>query len=178
MMRRVIVLLGFLCTVLSAPAFAKAPCTCAESDLTLRAERADVIFTGRVDTIETQSDFIKPYVADTPVKITLNISTPIKGLQNEKAFTLMTSLTRDTCTGHPFIEDENYLVFAYQRKDGTFESWSLYNFSNGTYDVGGLCGGTKKLSDAKNDLNQLKTMDFSEKKSRFDLFSKTPEKGN
>lgn len=155
-MRLFLSFLIVLSALIAAPAAAKPPCTCAESSFDNRFDRADVIFTGTVSSIEKLDSFVKPYVADIPVKVTLDINTTFKGLDDEKTFTLMTNLTRDTCTGHPFVAGEKYLVFSYRRKEGVFEHWSMYNFSNGTYDVGGLCGGTKKISDAKDDLEQLK----------------------
>lgn len=163
-MRYLIIAVIAAAIFIPAAAQAKPQCACAESSLDMRTDRADAIFTGTVTSIKQIDSFVTPYNADIPVTVTLDITMPIKGTGDDKTFTLTTNLTRNTCTGYPFVEGQSYLVFAYQRQMGTHASWSPYTFSIGTYDVGGLCGGTKKIADAKDELAKLDAMSLDGKK--------------
>ena len=75
----------------------------------------------------------------------------------DKKFIMHTSLQNLTCMGYPFKEGAEYLVFAYLRKEGSGNRWSLYHYPSGTYGVGGLCGGTSSFSaaEAQRDLEDI-----------------------
>ncbi|TNE32819.1 MAG: hypothetical protein EP349_00765 [Alphaproteobacteria bacterium] len=74
-----------------------------------------------------------------------------------KQFTMHTSLQNLTCMGYPFQEGQEYLVFAYLRKEGSGNRWSLYHYPAGTYGAGGLCGGTSLYvaPEARKDLQEI-----------------------
>ncbi len=75
----------------------------------------------------------------------------------DKTFTMHTSLQNVTCMGYPFKEGEDYLVFAYLRKEGSGNRWSLYHYPAGSYGAGGLCGGTVPYdtAEARRDLKDI-----------------------
>lgn len=147
--RQVFSVLTGLVLGLSGHALAAEPprCVCTPDSFENRWAVADAVFTGTVTGIRVIEERVEYGARDLPVEVTLQVNAPYKNAAEETPFVLMTSLTRDTCTGHPFAEGEKYLVFAYMRKAETYELWSRYNFPSGTYDVGGLCGGTKAFSD-------------------------------
>lgn len=124
-------------------------CNCTPKTLEARRNDADAVFLGTVKNIEVVEKFVQYGTDDLPVTVTFLVDDGYKGAETGKTFTLHTSLTRETCTGHPFVKWKKYLVFAYARKEETYETWSLYNFPSGTFDVGGLCGGTKLITDPR-----------------------------
>lgn len=144
--------------LLSAPALAaEAPaCQCTEKALDQRIAAADAVFAGAVVEIRESKDFRRFPKADPPVVVTLKVDEAYKGVKGKESFQLHTSLTRHTCTGHPFEVGKMYLVFAYKRADMAHDFTALYRFPAGTYDVGGLCGGTKLFEKAGQDLKSLK----------------------
>lgn len=150
-MRAVLLLLVLL--LVSAPAAARedrpdAKCVCAPAKFDSRWKHATVIFTGTVKTIEVIKIQVQRGNVDLPVRVELAVDDVYKGkIKSGAAFELQTSLTRETCTGHPFEKGRKYLVFAYQRAEDAVEDWSLYPLPSGTFDVGGLCGGTKDMDD-------------------------------
>lgn len=148
-----------LCLAWASPALAQ-KCACTEADLQSRYATADAIFTGTVSDIHTIEKYVEYGNKDLPVEVTIEVDESFKKAQAGKPFVLKTSLTRDTCTGHPFEKGKRYLVFAYMRRAETFEYWSLYLFPSGTYDVGGLCGGTKLFDDAQSaqDIAQIRAL--------------------
>lgn len=151
---RLIAIFSILVTLtLSALAAQAAGCACSPDPFENRWNKADVIFKGTVVKIKELPEYVRKGNAnDMPVSVILRVDEKYKGKAKVGGgFELETSLTRDTCTGHPFEEKQQYLIFAYQRADDTFEPWSLYNMPIGTYDVGGLCGGTKKIDAAAGD---------------------------
>lgn len=136
-----------LLTLLPAPAVAEIlPCTCMPDTFDNRWRDAQIVFAGTLRKMEQSKDY-PPLDEDIPLEATFFVDDGYKGIKTGETFTLHTSLTRRTCTGHPFEPWGKYVVFAYRRKTETFEYWSLYNFPSDTFDVGGLCGGTKKLTD-------------------------------
>lgn len=151
-MRLIAVLSMLFLFALGAPAARAAGCTCSPDPFEDRWDAADVVFTATVVEIKVLHEYLrKDNANDMPVRVRLRLIDKFKGpasLRTNGGFELQTSLTRDTCTGHPFEEGKNYLVYAYRRNDETFEATSLYNMPARTYDVGGLCGGTKILTDA------------------------------
>lgn len=83
----------------------------------------------------------------------------------DKQFSMHTSLQNVTCMGYPFTEGQEYLVFAYLRKEGSGNRWSLYHYPAGTYGAGGLCGGTSLYNtpEAQQDLDKIyRVLDGSE----------------
>lgn len=146
MLRLFAILLAFL-LLLPLPASAgMLPCTCMPDTFDNRWRDAEVVFAGTLRKMEQSKEY-PALDEDIPLEATFVVDDAYKGIKTGESFTLHTSLTRRTCTGHPFEPWGKYVVFAYRRKTETFEYWSLYNFPSGTYDVGGLCGGTKKLTD-------------------------------
>jgi hypothetical protein len=145
-------LLFFL--VLAGPARAMTPgpdsCGCTGADFSTRWKKATTVFTGTVQGITNPQKFVRQREADPPTEVTLTVQETYKG-GAEKTFVLNTSQTHYTCTGFPFEVGKQYLVFAYERKDGTYTPQSLYKYPVGTFDVNGLCGGTKEFSQAAAD---------------------------
>lgn len=132
-------------------------CVCTPGSFASRWTGADAVFIGTVEDVSIIEKFRAPNTMDLPAAVRLRIDDAYKNVKTGEDFLIHTSLTRETCLGHPFEAGGKYLVFAYQRKEGIYESWSLYNFSKGTYDVGGLCGGTKPFDDQATgaDLRQI-----------------------
>jgi hypothetical protein len=126
----------------------EAKCTCAPAKLDSRWKKSAVIFTGTVRSIDVIKRQVQRGNVDLPVSVSLAVDDVYKGkVKSGEAFELQTSLTRETCTGHPFEKGRKYLVFAYERQEDVVEDWSLYPLPSGTFDVGGLCGGTKDMDD-------------------------------
>ncbi|MDD9901571.1 MAG: hypothetical protein OXT65_11365 [Alphaproteobacteria bacterium] len=158
MNRFLFIFLSF-CMFFPLPASGQAPtpCACTEKSFDIRWQQADAVLTATVTDITTLPKYNRTGQKDLPVAVTFDIQTPFKGVDDDKkTFTLHTSLTRHTCTGHPFEKGGTYLVFAYEREDFTWMPESLYRFPDGTFDVGGLCGGTKALDTARDDLAAIK----------------------
>lgn len=135
-------------------------CFCTPREPDVRWQSADAVFEGTVTEIKAIEKMTSAYDFDPPVKVTLQVDQPYKGADKNSDFVISTSLTRFTCAGYPFEKDAQYLVYAYQRKEGIRHSTAIYNFPFGSYDVGGLCGGTKELSDPATaaDLKSIKRM--------------------
>jgi hypothetical protein len=128
-----------------------ASCVCSPDPFENRWRAVNTVFTGTVESIDEMHEYLRKTNAhDIPVRVTLKVTDRFKGAAKKgETFMLQTSLTVDTCTGHPFEVGGEYLVWGYKREEGVYETWSLYNMPSGSYDVGGLCGGTKNMSDAK-----------------------------
>lgn len=122
-------------------------CTCAADTLERRWDASVAVITGTVTDIKVVDKYVRYGSKDLPVEVTLQVNDVYKGKEIGKTFTLFTSITKVTCTGHPFELGKKYLIYAYQRQDAKFERWSLYEFPTGTYDVGGLCGGTQPFDE-------------------------------
>jgi hypothetical protein len=132
-------------------------CACLGKSLDVRWEDATAVFTGTVQEIASPKNFPKKERTDPPIIVTLSVDKAYKGTEGKETFTLYTSLTQYTCTGYPFEKGKQYLVFAYQRQKDHADPSSFYHFHTGTYDVGGLCGGTKELESAAEDLQALQS---------------------
>jgi hypothetical protein len=179
-MRRFLFLVLLLAITPASTAFAQS-CSCTQDSFDNRWERASAVFIGTVRSIRTIEERVTPGVDDLPVEVMLAVAEPFKSAAEQKYFTLHTSLTRNTCTGHPFAVGSTYLVYAYVRRADSAEHWSLYNFPSGTYDVGGLCGGTKSGSEAVADLklidNKIRNEQETKDKSLFNRASKQFTRG-
>ena len=139
-----------LFVALPTPALAVGPlstCTCAADTLERRWNASVAVIAGTVTDIKVVDKYVRYGSKDLPVEVTLQVDEAYKGKDIGTTFTLFTSITKVTCTGHPFELGKKYLIFAYQRQDAKFERWSLYEFPTGTYDVGGLCGGTQPFDE-------------------------------
>lgn len=144
-------------------------CACAERPFSARQRDATAIFTGTVTEILPDQEILdapkggtwnkRTPQADIPVRVTLAIDKVYKGVaEADKDFILHTSLTEYTCAGHPFEAGKGYLVFAYVQDAKREDRTSIYSFPSGSYEVGGLCGGTKELLDAREDIGQLEAL--------------------
>src|SRR5262249_19342638 len=146
-------ILSILLTITLASSAARAEgCSCLPDPFQKRWDAADAVFTATVVEIDELTKYIRKGNAnDIPVSVLLKVDESFKGSAAKPGhgFELQTSLTKDTCTGHPFVKGTEYLIFAYQRNDTTAAITSLYNMPAGTWDVGGLCGGTKDMSTAE-----------------------------
>lgn len=147
----------------AAPAFARfgpAICNCTPAEPRQRIEMAHKIYIATVRDIVEQTAMLEPGRDDPPVVVTLDVSEAFKDAAPRTTEYVHDSLTRVTCTGHAFEKDQEYLVFAYKRLAAKYEHWSLYDFKTGTYGVGSLCGGTKRLNDpaAKADIALLRQL--------------------
>ena len=164
MQRKALLLVAAALVLAATPAMARrndVSCICTPAPLAVRAQQADRIFVARADKIDIPEKMVEPGRADPPAIVSMTVSEVLKGMPaDSKTAELQTSLTRVTCAGHPFEAGRSYLVFAYQRKASTYETWSLYDFKTGTYDVGGLCGGTADMMapETQAELEQLRAM--------------------
>lgn len=137
-----------------------ATCTCLPEAFDMRVAKAYRIYTGTVRSIEIQEQMVEPGREDPPAIVTISVDEAFKDSAHKRSEVLHTSLTRVTCAGHAFEEGKTYLIYAYQRLASTYETWSLYDFKTGTYDVGGLCGGTVAvdLPAAQEELTALRAL--------------------
>ena len=150
-------------------------CICSEKSFGARWHQAEAVFAGTVTGIEIQERNVRKGIDDPPVRVTLRVDERYKGVKdNKEAFDLHTSLSRFTCTGHPFELGKQYLVFGYERVDYAYVQEDLYRYEKGTFDVGGLCGGTKLFSAAQDDLSAITDLMREEgaEKKKFKFFNK------
>jgi hypothetical protein len=126
----------------------KTTCQCMEAPLKRRWESARAVFTGTVTEIEIVKEWVARGNDDLPVIVTVTVDEPFKGVEKGNIFRFHSSLHKDTCMGADYETGKAFLFFAYEREERIYEKWSLYDFDTGTFDVGGLCGGTKKMDDA------------------------------
>lgn len=157
------VLLAGMTAYAQAARFQPATCACTPADISQRAQLADKIFIGTVRSITEVEAMREPGREDPPVIVSIEVSEAFKNANSRSTELLHDSLTRVTCAGHDFKENTEYLIFAYERLAAKYEHWSLYDFKTGTFGVGGLCGGTKALSDegAAADLAELRRLKAS-----------------
>ena len=149
-------------------------CQCVMPEFDMKWKTVDAVFAGKVTAITPLEQFRKSPLDEMPVKVDIEILHLYKGGIEGKTISLHTSLNDHTCTGYTFKTGESYLVYGYQRKAETFERWSFYNFPSGTWDVGGLCGGTLPLAsaEAKTDLAKIRARQKKKEKSFFSDFKK------
>jgi hypothetical protein len=172
-MKTLFVLAGIFFLTFAVPARAgdppPMPCGCTEKAVSVRFHDADAVFTGTVREIASENTVIRKgsgrwskrlMQADPPVTVMLDIDKSWKGVPAKKTeLTLHTSLTKYTCAGYPFEKGRKYLVFAYRREESQHDDTTLYSYEPGTYEVGGLCGGTKEIEKADDDLAHIKAED-------------------
>jgi hypothetical protein len=103
-------------------------------------KRNDSVFVGKV--IELSSE--KVGTLNPKSRATFAVQSILKGRVN-KTITIVTSV------GMEFVKGNDYLVYAYKT---TKENY-LYKYEEGEYATDTVCGGTKELSLAGNDLKQL-----------------------
>lgn len=151
-MRLLLIPLLALALVLAAcPAFAGQKftrCSCMPETLAKRWEKSGAVFTGTVTEAAEVTQLTQRGNADLPLAVTVTVETGYKGVEKGNVFKFHTNKNVDTCMGAHFDVGKSYLFFAYQRVPDVYERWSLYDFPSGTYDVGGLCGGTRAMDDA------------------------------
>lgn len=154
----------------------KSTCSCTMASLESRFEKADVIFKGTVTAIQNVLRLQDTKFPDEPIKVFVTVDEAYKGLKKEKTFILHTSYPRYTCGGFPFETGKEYLIFAYERKSGKYDAASLYRFPIGSYEVGGLCGGTQKIENATDEIEAIKKISADRKrllpKTKIPFFSR------
>ncbi|MDI1228733.1 MAG: hypothetical protein PSY14_13715 [bacterium] len=139
-----------LLLLMSLPAAAaqkQTRCSCMADPLPKRWEKADGVFTGTVmETLEVKL-WSQRGNADLPLVVTVRVDEGFKGVEKGNTFKFHSNKHVNTCMGADYEIGKSYLFFAYQRVPDVYERWSLYEFPSGTYDVGGLCGGTRASDD-------------------------------
>lgn len=155
-------------------------CQCLPQPLGWRWDNAVAVFSGTVTEIETVTAWVQRGNDDIPVKVTFSIDENFKGVEKGKKFVMHTNMQKYTCTGYAYEKGKPYLVFAYERKEETYERWSQYDFPSGTYDVGGLCGGIKPLEgeEAATEIEEIKSKPKDDKvlEEKDGVFGLPPEK--
>lgn len=138
----------------------KTLCQCMEAPLRKRWLDTKAVFTGTVTEIEPFKEWIQRGSDDIPIIVTLRVHETFKGgMEKGSLVKLHTNLHKHTCMGADYALEKEFLIFAYIRKEETYEYWSLYDFPTGTLDVGGYCGGTKTLGEAADaDIAELRKM--------------------
>lgn len=140
----------FLLIALALPADAaqqRTKCTCMPDTLEKRWEASGAVFTGTVSEAVEVKEWSQRGNADLPLVVTVKVDEGHKGVEKGNTFKFYTNKHVNTCMGADFEIGKSYLFFAYQRVPDIYERWSLYDFPSGTYDVGGLCGGTRASDD-------------------------------
>lgn len=134
-------------------------CQCLPQPLGWRWDNSVAVFSGTVTKIETVTHWVQRGNDDIPVIVTFSIDEGFKGVEKGKTFLMHTNMQKYTCTGYAYEEGKSYLVFAYARREETYERWSQYDFPSDTYDVGGLCGGIKPLEgdEAAAEIEEIKS---------------------
>lgn len=166
-------LLGLTFDVAQARLTQPVSCSCAASPFETRVQQAGRIFSGTVRSIEIAENMVEPGRKDPPVIVTFDVDESFKDADSRQQV-LHTSLTRVTCAGYPFEEGHAYLIYAYPRLASTYERWSLYDFKTGTYDTGGLCGGTIEASDDRA-LSEIKELQALKASNDSRLLPRKPE---
>lgn len=144
-------LTAFLLLLLAVPsaeaAQLRTKCTCMPDTLEKRWEASGAVFTGTVSEAVEVKEWSQRGNADLPLIVTVKVEQGYKGVEKGNTFKFYTNKHVNTCMGADFEAGKSYLFFAYQRVPDIYERWSLYDFPSGTYDVGGLCGGTRASDD-------------------------------
>lgn len=141
----------FLLLAFALPAEAaqqRTKCSCMADTLEKRWEKSGAVFTGTVSEAAEVKEWGQRGNADLPLIVTVKVDQGYKGVEKGNTFKFHTNKSVNTCMGADFEVGKSYLFFAYQRVPDVYERWSLYDFPSGTYDVGGLCGGTRASDDA------------------------------
>ncbi|MDF3023551.1 MAG: hypothetical protein K0R10_912 [Alphaproteobacteria bacterium] len=140
-------LLLIFCVPASA-AQKRTQCNCMAEPLEKRWEKSGAVFTGTVAEAVEVKEWSQRGNADMPLIVTVKVDQGYKGVEKGNTFKFYSNKQVNTCMGADFEAGKSYLFFAYQRAPDVYERWSLYDFPSGTYDVGGLCGGTRASHDA------------------------------
>ncbi len=147
-MRPLLVLAFLLLSALPAQGAQKQTrCSCMADTLEKRWQKSGAVFTGTVMEAAEVMEWTQRGNADIPVEVTVNVTEGYKGVEKGNTFKFYSNRHVNTCMGADFMVGKSYLFFAYQRVPDVYERWSLYDFPSGTYDVGGLCGGTRASED-------------------------------
>jgi hypothetical protein len=139
-----------LLLLISLPAFAaqkRTQCSCMADTLEKRWEKSGAVFTGTVSEAAEVKEWSQRGNADLPLIVRVTVDQGYKGVEKGNTFVFHTNKSVNTCMGAEYTVGKSYLFFAYQRVPDIYERWSLYDFPSGTYDVGGLCGGTRASDD-------------------------------
>jgi len=123
-------------------------CLCAPPSFEDRFRVADGVFTGKVTKIEVVEERAERNVADMPVKVSIDVDKGYKAVPDHVQFVLNSNMNVNTCMGYKYEVGKKYLFYVYMRRPETAEEWSLYDYPSGTFDVGGICGGTVPLDEA------------------------------
>ncbi len=123
-------------------------CQCMEQPLPRRWEDSQAVFTGTVTDIELVKQWTQRGNNDIPVIVTVTVDEGFKAVEKGNIFKFHSNQHHDTCMGADFEKGTSFLFFGYERREQFYEQWSLYDFDTGTFDTGGLCGGTKRMDDA------------------------------
>lgn len=100
----------------------------------------DSVFIGKV--IESSSEYVG--TLNPKSRVTFEVKSTIKGSLGDK-------VTIVTTAGSVFLEGNEYLVYAYK----TTKKKYLYKYEKGELATDTLCGGTKELLGANDDLKQI-----------------------
>lgn len=139
-----------LLLMISMPAAAaqkQTRCSCMPDPLEKRWEKAGAVFTGTVTEAVEVKEWSQRGNADLPLVVTVTVTEGFKGVEKGNIFKFYSNKHVNTCMGADYEPGKSYLFYAYQRVPDIYERWSLYDFPSGTYDVGGLCGGTRASDD-------------------------------
>lgn len=118
-------------------------CLCTPDSFMNRWHAADAVFTGTVTDVKPMKDYLNKGSTEPPVEVTVKVDEPFKNADKDEDFIIDSSTPTYTCMGFNYQKGKRYLVYAYLRRQQTFEYWSAYNYPSGTYGSGGVCGGTK-----------------------------------
>ncbi len=156
-LRRLVFVLSALILVGWSAEFSSATelaCSCVPRPFAVAFKSAAVVFAGKVTNIEFLDD-PKTKNSEARIIVTLTVSRTWKGVESPEVV-LHTTENSWTCHGYYFRKDEEYLVFAYENEDADAKRFSDYALPKQSFGVS-LCGGTKLLVNAENDLAFLET---------------------
>ena len=139
-------------------------CSCARRPTDVAMKKSDAVFSGRVIKIEYLDD-PKQRSPEPRFVVTFKIGRSWKGVDSRE-FTLHTIDNSWTCSGYYFRQDQEYLVFAHQNRSEDAERFGPHKLPEKSFGVS-LCGGTKLISEAKDDLQVLGKVAFRRGRSRY-----------
>ncbi|MFD0619881.1 hypothetical protein ACFQZR_20630 [Paenibacillus sp. GCM10027629] len=121
-------------------------------------KRHDSVFIGKV--METLFENVGQLTPKS--RVTFEVKSTIKGSSHDV-------VTVVTAVGSELLEGKEYLVYAYKT---TKENY-LYKYEEGELATDTVCGGTKELSNAKNDLQQIDELKESNKTINYFIITMT-----
>ena len=127
-------------------------CSCAPRPTDAALKYSHAVFSGKVIKIEYLDDS-KQRNPEPRFIVTFKVSRAWKGV-NSQEFVLHTIDNSWTCRGYYFRQDKEYLVFAYQNGAEDAQRFAPHKLPEESFGVS-LCGGTKLLKEATNDLEVL-----------------------